>query len=97
MATFELIPENFDLIGYQYVPLIYAWDVKFDGRRRACLVANEKSQLDHQKKMFGLGMTILAADISSAYLMSDTKELMYTRLGPEFGDWAGQLAIIRKA
>eukprot|EP00957_Ditylum_brightwellii_P015374 1156816-Ditylum_brightwellii.AAC.1 len=42
MDTFELMPENFDLTGYQYVPLIYAWDVKFYGRRRACLVANVK-------------------------------------------------------
>eukprot|EP00957_Ditylum_brightwellii_P066041 5009666-Ditylum_brightwellii.AAC.1 len=42
-------------------------------------------------------MKILAADISSAYLMADTKEMMYTRLGPKFGDWAGKLAIIRKA
>eukprot|EP00957_Ditylum_brightwellii_P051405 3898049-Ditylum_brightwellii.AAC.1 len=42
MATFELMPENFDLTGYQYIPLIYTWDVKFDGRRRACLVANGK-------------------------------------------------------
>eukprot|EP00957_Ditylum_brightwellii_P054906 4161510-Ditylum_brightwellii.AAC.2 len=26
--AFELIPENFDLTGYQqHVPLIYAWDV----------------------------------------------------------------------
>eukprot|EP00957_Ditylum_brightwellii_P151041 11501291-Ditylum_brightwellii.AAC.1 len=23
--------------------------------------------------------------------------MMYTRLGPEFGDWAGKLVIIRKA
>eukprot|EP00957_Ditylum_brightwellii_P191560 14585116-Ditylum_brightwellii.AAC.1 len=42
MATFELMLENFDLTGYQYVPLIYAWDVNFDDRRRACLVANGK-------------------------------------------------------
>eukprot|EP00957_Ditylum_brightwellii_P037746 2854557-Ditylum_brightwellii.AAC.1 len=35
MATFELMLENFDLTGYQYDSLIYAWDVKFDGRRRA--------------------------------------------------------------
>eukprot|EP00957_Ditylum_brightwellii_P176389 13432034-Ditylum_brightwellii.AAC.1 len=42
MAIFELMPENFDLTGYQYVPLIYAWDVKLDGRRRARLVANGK-------------------------------------------------------
>eukprot|EP00957_Ditylum_brightwellii_P183899 14008012-Ditylum_brightwellii.AAC.1 len=42
MATFELMPENFDLTGYQYVSLIYAWDVKFDCRRRTHLVANGK-------------------------------------------------------
>eukprot|EP00957_Ditylum_brightwellii_P009205 696102-Ditylum_brightwellii.AAC.1 len=42
MNTFELMPENFDLTGYQYVLLIYAWDVKFDGRKRARLAANGK-------------------------------------------------------
>eukprot|EP00957_Ditylum_brightwellii_P124334 9476610-Ditylum_brightwellii.AAC.1 len=34
------------------------------------------------------GMKILVADISLVYLMVDTKEKVYTRLGPEFGDWA---------
>ena len=42
MKTFVIIPDNFDLTGYQYVPLIYAWDVKFDGRKWARLVANGK-------------------------------------------------------
>eukprot|EP00957_Ditylum_brightwellii_P195661 14907984-Ditylum_brightwellii.AAC.1 len=42
------------------------------------------------------GMKLLVADISSAYLMPSTKEMMCTRLGPEFGDWTGKLAIIRK-
>eukprot|EP00957_Ditylum_brightwellii_P165172 12575842-Ditylum_brightwellii.AAC.1 len=42
MSTFELMPEKFDLTSYQCVPFIYTWDVKFDGRRRACLVANRK-------------------------------------------------------
>eukprot|EP00957_Ditylum_brightwellii_P058231 4415681-Ditylum_brightwellii.AAC.1 len=42
-------------------------------------------------------MKILAADISLAYLMADTKEKMYTKLGPEFGDWAGKTVIIKKA
>eukprot|EP00957_Ditylum_brightwellii_P150548 11463600-Ditylum_brightwellii.AAC.1 len=42
MATFELMLEKFDLTDYQHVPLIYAWDVKFDGRRRARLVAKGK-------------------------------------------------------
>eukprot|EP00957_Ditylum_brightwellii_P153897 11714455-Ditylum_brightwellii.AAC.1 len=42
------------------------------------------------------GMKILADDISSAYLMANAKELMYTRLAPEFGNWTCKLAIIRK-
>ena len=42
LDTFELMPEDFDLDGYQFVPLIHAFDVKFDGRRRARLVANGK-------------------------------------------------------
>ena len=115
MDTFELMPEGFDLDGYQYVPLIYAWDVKFDGRRRARLVANGKVTIGPPEEdvwsgvvntdsvrtaMFLAmlnGMKILAADISSAYLMADTKEKMFTKLGPEFGDWAGKTALIRKA
>eukprot|EP00957_Ditylum_brightwellii_P025654 1939539-Ditylum_brightwellii.AAC.1 len=100
------MPEKFDLTGYQYAPLIYAWDVKFDGRKRAHLVANGKVTIGPPEKdvwsgvvntesvhtaMFLAmlnGMKILVADISSAYLMADTKEMMYTRLGPEFGNWA---------
>eukprot|EP00957_Ditylum_brightwellii_P049517 3755853-Ditylum_brightwellii.AAC.1 len=98
MNAFELMPENFDLTSYQYVPLSYAWDVKFDGRRRACLVANGKVTIGPPEEdvwsgvvntesvhttMFLVmlnGMKILAADISSAYLMADTKEMMHTRL-----------------
>eukprot|EP00957_Ditylum_brightwellii_P096519 7350497-Ditylum_brightwellii.AAC.1 len=71
--------ENFKLTGYQYVPLIYAWDVKFDGRKRTCLLANEKVTIWPPEE------DILAAGISSAYLMANTKELMYTRMGLEFG------------
>ena len=40
MEVFELKPEDFDLTGYQYVPLIYTWDVKFDDQRSARLVAS---------------------------------------------------------
>eukprot|EP00957_Ditylum_brightwellii_P097343 7414034-Ditylum_brightwellii.AAC.1 len=100
LATFELMPENFDLTGYQYVPPIYAWDVKFDGRRRARLVANGKvtigppeedvwSEVVNTKSVCTAiflamlnRMKILAADISSAYLMADMKEIIYTRLDP---------------
>jgi hypothetical protein len=115
METFTLVPDGFDLKGYQYVPLIYAFDVKFDGRRRARLVANGKVTIGPPESEVWSGVVntetvrtamflamlnnlkILAADISSAYLMATTKEKMYTRLGPEFGDWAGKLAIIDKA
>eukprot|EP00957_Ditylum_brightwellii_P140095 10674766-Ditylum_brightwellii.AAC.1 len=115
MDIFELMPENFDLTGYQYILLTYTWDIKFDGKRRAHLVANGKVTIKPPEEdvwskvvntesvstaMFLVmlnGIKILAADISSAYLMADTKEMMYTRLGQEFGVWAGKLAIIRKA
>eukprot|EP00957_Ditylum_brightwellii_P100671 7672858-Ditylum_brightwellii.AAC.1 len=114
MDTFELMPKNFDVTGYQYISLINAWDVKFDGRRRVCLVANEKvtirpperdvcsgvikTESVHTAMFLAMlnGMKLLVADMSSAYIMAETKEIMYTRLGPEFGNWAGKLAIIRK-
>jgi len=115
LDTFRLIDESFDLTGYQYVPLIYAWDVKFDGPRRARLVANGSVtegppeaeiwsgvvNTDTVRTALFIamhnGLKILAADISSAYLMAETKEKMYTKLGPEFGDWAGKTALINKA
>eukprot|EP00957_Ditylum_brightwellii_P181881 13856581-Ditylum_brightwellii.AAC.1 len=88
-----------------YVPLIYAGDIKFNGRKRAHLVANVKvtiippekdvfSGVVNTKSVHTNGMQILAADISSAYLMADTKELMYTSLGPEFRNWADKFDII---
>lgn len=39
-------------------------------------------------------LDILAADVSNAYIQSDTKEKVYTRAGPEFGSRQGQLLII---
>ena len=95
--------------------MIYAWDVKFDGRRQARLVANGKVTIgppeaevwsgvvstDAVRTALFLGMLnsmkILAADISSAYLMADTKEKMFTKLGPEFGEWGGRTVLVNKA
>eukprot|EP00957_Ditylum_brightwellii_P149041 11348088-Ditylum_brightwellii.AAC.1 len=45
MDTFVLVPDSFNLEGYQFVPLIYTFDVKFDGRRKARLVANESTTI----------------------------------------------------
>eukprot|EP00957_Ditylum_brightwellii_P024980 1889151-Ditylum_brightwellii.AAC.1 len=56
MAAFDLMLENFDLTGYQYVPLIYVWDVKFDGRRRACLVAYRKVTIGPPEENVWTGM-----------------------------------------
>eukprot|EP00957_Ditylum_brightwellii_P111977 8539299-Ditylum_brightwellii.AAC.1 len=98
MNTFELMEDGFDLAGYQFVPLIYAWGIKFDGRHRARLVANGKVTIGPPEEDVWSGVVntesvrtamflamlnnlkILAAGISSAYLMADTKELMYTKL-----------------
>jgi len=115
LDVFEIMPEGFDLSDYQYVPLIYAFDVKFDGRRRARLVGNGKRttgpppseiwsgvvSTDAVRTAMFLGklnnLKICAADISSAYLMANTKEKMYTKLGPEFGDWGGKTVLVKKA
>ena len=114
LEVFEPMPEGFDLTGYQYVPLIYAFDAKV-GRRRARLVGNDARTVgpppaktwsgvvstDVVRTTMFLGkpnkLKICEADISSAYLMADTKEKMYTKLGPEFGEWAGKIVIIKKA
>ena len=42
LNVFRIVEKDVDLSEYQYAPLIYAFDVKFDGRRRARLVANGK-------------------------------------------------------
>ena len=43
------------------------------------------------------GLKICAADIGLAYLMAETKEKIYTKLGPGFGDWTGQTVVVHKA
>eukprot|EP00957_Ditylum_brightwellii_P161612 12304489-Ditylum_brightwellii.AAC.1 len=86
MATFELMLENFDLTGYQYVSLIYAWDVKFDGRRRACLVANGKVTIRPPEE--DVWSVVVNTELVRTAMPLNTKEMMYSRLGPEFRDWA---------
>jgi Reverse transcriptase (RNA-dependent DNA polymerase) len=43
------------------------------------------------------GLQILGADCEGAYLNADSREKLYTRLGPEFGEYEGRLAIITRA
>ena len=40
LGVFKLIAKDFDLSDYQFVPLIYTFNVKFNCRRRARLFAN---------------------------------------------------------
>ena len=40
---------------------------------------------------------VLAGDIGNAFVQSKTKEKVYTRLGPEFGEYDRMIALIVKA
>eukprot|EP00957_Ditylum_brightwellii_P129087 9846431-Ditylum_brightwellii.AAC.1 len=83
LNTFRLMPNDFDLTGYQYVPLIYAWDVKFDGHRRARLVANGKVTIGPPEPELCLPHG------------RHQREDVY-HFGAKFGDWAGKKVIIDK-
>ena len=43
------------------------------------------------------GLDILSADAEGAYLNAPTRERLYTKCGPEFGEYEGRYAIIRRA
>jgi hypothetical protein len=42
-------------------------------------------------------LKVMVSDITSAYLMALTKELIFFKAGPEFGAKAGHLMVVRKA
>jgi Reverse transcriptase (RNA-dependent DNA polymerase) len=43
------------------------------------------------------GLEVLQADVEGAYLNAKTAEKLYTKCGPEFGEFKGRLAVIRRA
>ena len=43
------------------------------------------------------GLEVLAADCEGAYLNANTRERLYTKCGPEFGEYEGRYAIIVRA
>ena len=59
LDAFEWMTEDFDLSGYQYIPLIYAWDLKFDGIRHVRLVTNGKVTIGQpeEEEWSGVGNT----------------------------------------
>jgi Reverse transcriptase (RNA-dependent DNA polymerase) len=99
--------------GYQYIKLIVMYDVKHDGRQRARWVAvgnMTKPGSDAYSSVVSfrnlrlamlLGelneLKMMVGDVTSAYLMVLTKELVSFKAGPEFGTRAGHLMIVRKS
>jgi Reverse transcriptase (RNA-dependent DNA polymerase) len=97
--------------GYQYIKLMMVYDVKHDGRYRARLVAAGNMTCpgcDAYSSVVSFRTLWLAMllgelnslklmDVTSAYLMAMTKELIFFKAGPEFMEKEGHLMIIRKS
>ena len=98
---------------YKRVPYFIVYANKFDGRRKARLVANgSQTNIDTEEVYSGVvgmetvrfgflmaemnGLKVCAADISSAYLYSKTREKRYIIAGPEFGELEGERLVIDK-
>jgi hypothetical protein len=110
--TTELAKKLIDK-GYQFIKLMMVYDVKHDGQYHAWLVAAgnmTKPSCDAYSSVVSLRMLRLAlllgelnrlkmmvGDVTSAYLMALTKELIFFKAGPEFGLRVGHLMIIKKS
>ena len=112
--TFRRLKEGERLSSdYKRVPYFIVYANKFDGRRKARLVANgSQTNIDTEEVYSGVvgmetvrfgflmaemnGLKVCAADISSAYLYSKTREKRYIIAGPEFGELEGERLVIDK-
>jgi Reverse transcriptase (RNA-dependent DNA polymerase) len=99
--------------GYQFIKLMMIYDVKHDGRFRARLVAAgnmtrpgcDAYSLVVSFRTLRLAMLIgelnslklMVGDVTSAYLMAMTKELIFFKAGPEFMEKEGHLMIVKKS
>jgi Reverse transcriptase (RNA-dependent DNA polymerase) len=99
--------------GYQYIKLIMVYDVKHDGRYQARLVTAGymtspggdaySSVVSLRTLRLALligelnGLKMMVGDVTSAYLMALTKELIFFKAGTEFGERAGHLMVVRKS
>ena len=112
-GTFRLPKKGESLQDYNKIPYHFVFDVKFDLRRKARLVAGGNQTDEDKEDSFAgvVGMDTVriafvlaamndlhccAADIGNAYLYGITKEKVFVRAGPEFGDWCGKPLIIHK-
>ena len=100
--------------SYKPLKILMVYDVKHDGRHRACMVAAGhltevpvKSMYSGVISLRGIRLMIFLAelnpieawgtDISSAYLEVFTKEKLFIKAGPEFGDQEGHILLVEKA
>jgi Reverse transcriptase (RNA-dependent DNA polymerase) len=99
--------------GYQYIKLIMVYDVKHNGRYQARLVAagymtrpgsnTYSSVVSLRMLRLALligelnGLKMMVGEVTSAYLMALTKELIFFKAGDEFGKRAGHLMVVRKS
>ena len=100
--------------GYKPLMILIVYDVKHDGRHRACMVAAGhltevpvESVYSGVISLRGIRLMIFLAemnqmetwgtDISSAYLEALTKEKLFVRAGPGFGELEGHVLLVHKA
>ena len=100
--------------GHRYIPCHMVFDVKYDLRRKARLVAGGHTTPDSTESAYSgvvstrgvrtliflaelNEMELVAADVSNAYLLADTREQLYYTAGAEFGELAGSTLVMVKA
>ena len=95
--------------GYKKINLHFVYDVKHDGRHKACVVAGgnvTETPLESILTTRGIrivtfiaelnGLDVWQTDIGNAYFKAYTNEKVYVIAGPEFGDLGGHIFVIRK-
>ena len=99
--------------GYQHIKYQFIFDVKYDLRRKARLVARGDMTHIYEENYCGVvnmetlflsifvaihnDLPCIAADVGNAYLNGHTKEKVYFVAGPEFGEYEGCILVVRKA
>ena len=99
--------------GYQYIKYQFVFDVKYNLKRKARLVARgDMTNIDEENYCGVVNMETLflsifvaihndlpciAADVGNAYLNGHTNEKVYFVAGPEFGKYEGCILVVKKA
>ena len=99
--------------GYQHIKYQFVFNVKYDLRRKAQLVARgDITSIDEENYCGVVNMDMLfpsifvaihnnlpctAVDVGNAYLNGHTREKVYFIAGREFGEYAGCILVVKKA